>query len=65
MARQSAFNWMRKVLQGEFTPTLLCSDMGHLPGLDKLLTTFYEVRDLVACSCGFSGLSFRSESFRV
>jgi hypothetical protein len=23
MARQSAFNWMRKVLQGEFTPTLL------------------------------------------
>ena len=44
MASQSAFNWMRKVLQGEFTPTLLCSEMGHLPGLDKLLTTVTEGR---------------------
>src|SRR5215471_9127920 len=44
MARQSAFNWMRKVLQGEFTPTLLCSEMGRLPGLDKLLTTVTEGR---------------------
>ena len=29
MARHSAFNWMRKVLQGEFTPTLLCSEIGR------------------------------------
>ena len=35
---------MRKVLQGEFTPTLLCSEMGHLPGLDKLLTTVTDGR---------------------
>ena len=44
MARQSAFNWMRKVLQGEFTPTLLCNEIGSLPGLDKLLTTVTEGR---------------------
>jgi transposase len=44
MARQSAFNWMRRVLQGEFTPTLLCSEMGSLPALDKLLTTVTEGR---------------------
>ena len=44
MARHSAFNWMRKVLQGEFTPTLLCSEIGSLPGLDKLLTTVTEGR---------------------
>lgn len=44
MARQSAFNWMRKVLQGEFTPTLLCNEIGSLPGLDKLLTTVIEGR---------------------
>ena len=44
VARQCAFNWMRRVLQGEFTPTLLSSEIGSLPGLDKLLTTVTEGR---------------------
>ena len=44
VARQCAFNWMRRVLQGEFTPTLLSSEIGSLPGLDKLLTTVIEGR---------------------
>jgi hypothetical protein len=44
VARQSAFNWMRKVLQGEFTPTLLGKEMGSFADLDKLLTVVTEGR---------------------
>ena len=44
MARQSAFNWMRKVLQGQFTPTLLSKEMGSFADLDKLLTVVTEGR---------------------
>ena len=44
MARQSAFNWMRKVLQGESTSTLLSKEMGRFADLDKLLTVVTEGR---------------------
>lgn len=44
MARQSAFDWMRRVLQGEFTPAFLCEEIGRLPGLDKLLSVVTEGR---------------------
>jgi len=44
IARQSAFNWMRKVLQGEFTYTFLSKEMGSLAELDKLLTVVTEGR---------------------
>ena len=43
-ARQSAFDWMRKILQGEFTPALLDKEMSGFPGLAKLLTVVREGR---------------------
>jgi transposase len=43
-ARQSAFDWMRKVLQGEAPLDALARETGELAGLNELLTAVVEGR---------------------
>lgn len=43
-ARQSAFDWMRKVLQGEVSLDAVAREVGELSGLNELLTAVVEGR---------------------
>lgn len=42
--KQAAFDWMRKVLQGELNPDILTQEVGHLSDLEELLNAVAEGR---------------------